>query len=199
VSGKSHQVTTEEVAVQEVVIHSLGMDQESDQPVIILRATTDDRMLPIWIGPSEAQAILWNFSETPPPRPMTHDLLHNTIRALGFMVERIEITDLRDGTFYANILLFDGSNTVEIDARPSDSIALAVRAGCPIMVDEEVMTVAGRQMVPEDEVVSDEDSARIEQFLESQAVIEPEDDEREVERFREFLAGIDPEDFAGTS
>jgi bifunctional DNase/RNase len=164
----------------EVVIHSLGMEQETNQPVIILRATADDRMLPIWIGGPEAQAILMNFQDVPPPRPMTHDLLHNTIRALGFLVERVEITDLQESTFFANIVLFDGTNTVELDARPSDSIALAVRAGCPILVDEGVMETASREWAPEDE-------------------LETEEAEREVEQFREFLAGVDPEDFAGNS
>ena len=164
----------------EVVIHSLGMEQETNQPVIILRAAADDRMLPIWIGGPEAQAILMNFQEIPPPRPMTHDLLHNTIRALGFLVQRVEITDLQETTFFANIVLFDGTNTVELDARPSDSIALAVRAGCPILVDEEVMDRASRDMLPGDELDSPEA-------------------EREVEQFREFLAHVDPEDFAGNS
>ena len=107
----------------EVFVHSLGMEQDTDQPVIILRPADGDRILPIWIGEAEAKAIFLSFQEVPPPRPMTHDLLHNTIRALGFMVERVEITELRETTFYANIVLFDGTNTVEIDARPSDSIA----------------------------------------------------------------------------
>jgi bifunctional DNase/RNase len=164
----------------EVVIHSLGMEQETNQPVIILRATADDRMLPIWIGGPEAQAILMNFQDVPPPRPMTHDLLHNTIRALGFLVERVEITDVLESTFFANIVLFDGTNTVELDARPSDSIALAVRAGCPILVDEGVMDAASREWEPED-------------------AVDTEEAEREVEEFRQFLSGVNPEDFAGNS
>lgn len=164
----------------EVLIHSLGLDQENDQPVILLKSMEDGRMLPIWIGGPEATAILLHVQEIHPPRPMTHDLLHNMIRALGFMVERVEITDLRDGTFYANVVLFDGTNTVEIDARPSDSIALAVRAGCPMFVATDVMERAGREAVPEDEV--DEEEA-----------------EAEVEKFREFLDSIEPEDFGSNS
>jgi bifunctional DNase/RNase len=160
------------------------MDQDNDQPVIMLRAPGSDEMLPIWIGPSEAQAILWHFSETPPPRPMTHDLLFNVIRALGFLVERVEITDLREGTFFANIVLYDGANTIEIDARPSDSIALALRAGAAILVDEQVMKTASRPMPTEDEIEEQRSQA---------------DNEREVEEFREFLATIDPDDFAGSS
>ena len=163
----------------EVFVHSLGMEQDTDQPVIILRGPDDGRILPIWIGEPEARAIFMSFQEVPPPRPMTHDLLHNTIRALGFMVERVEITALRETTFYANVVLFDGSNTVEMDARPSDSIALALRAGCPIMVDEAVMETAGRTWEADGP--------------------EAEDAERQVEQFREFLASVDPEDFAGSS
>ena len=167
----------------EVVIHSLGVEQSTSQPVIVLRATKDDRMLPIWIGEPEARAILMNFEEVPAPRPMTHDLLHNTIHALGFRVQRVEITDLQETTFFANIVLFDGTNTVELDARPSDSIALAVRAECPIFVDDEVMETASREMLPDDDFGTDQDTDR----------------EVELEEFREFLAHVDPEDFAGTS
>lgn len=164
----------------EVTIHSLGVDQDNDQPVIVLRSVEDHRVLPIWIGGPEATAILLRVQQVELPRPLTHDLLHNLILALGFMVERIEITDLRESTFYANIVLFDGSNTVELDARPSDSIALAVRAGCPIFVADTVMEQAGREALPEDE-------------------IDEEQEEAEVERFREFLDQVDPEDFASSS
>jgi bifunctional DNase/RNase len=164
----------------EVTIHSLGVDQDNDQPVIVLRSAEDDRMLPIWIGGPEATAILLHVQQVELPRPLTHDLLHNMILALGFMVERIEITDLRESTFFANIVLFDGSNTVELDARPSDSIALAVRAGCPIFVADTVMEQAGREALPEEE-------------------INEEEEEAEVERFRAFLDNVDPEDFASSS
>jgi bifunctional DNase/RNase len=164
----------------EVTIHSLGVDQDNDQPVIVLKSIEDSRMLPIWIGGPEATAILLHVQEVQLPRPLTHDLLHNVIRALGFMVERIEITDLRESTFYANIVLFDGTNTVEIDARPSDSVALAVRAGCPIFVADDVMERAGREPVPEDELNAEEAEA-------------------EVEKFREFLEQVDPEDFGSNS
>ena len=160
----------------EATIHSLGVDQENNQPVIVLRSTEDGRVLPIWIGSQEASAILLHVQGVHPPRPMTHDLLHNAIGALGWRVERIEITDLRDSTFYANIVATDGTNTVGIDARPSDSIALAVRAECPIFIAEDVLELAGRSSMEEAEV-------------------EPED---EVERFRQFLDQVTPEDF-GTS
>jgi uncharacterized protein len=180
----------------EVVVHSLGMEQVSNQPVVILRAVADGRMLPIWIGESEAKAILVHYQEEPFPRPLTHDLLHNTILALGFLVERIEITELRETTFYANIVLFDGANTVEIDARPSDAIALAVRAGCPILVAEDVMEIAGRDMIAEEDGEGQAPDAHDAFPLMSR---EPEEEEVEVEQFREFLAHVDPEDFASSS
>ena len=178
----------------EVVVHSLGMEQESSQPVVILRSVLDGRMLPIWIGGPEATAILMHFQDETFPRPLTHDLLHNMVLALGFLVERIEITELRETTFYANIVLFDGTNTVEIDARPSDAIALAVRAGCPILVADEVMEVAGRDMIAEDD---DSDSDAPDGM--SVERVEPIEEEVELEQFREFLAHVDPEDFASSS
>jgi len=178
--------------VIEVVVHSLGMEQESNQPVVILRSVLDGRMLPIWIGGPEATAILMHFQDEPFPRPLTHDLLHNTILALGFLVERIEITELRETTFYANIVLFDGTNTVEIDARPSDAIALAIRAGCPILVADDVMEVAGRDMINEGDDSEAPDGMSVER-------VEPIEEEVEVEQFREFLAHVDPEDFASSS
>lgn len=164
----------------EATIHSLGVDQDTDQPVVVLRSLVDGRMLPIWIGNPEATAILLEVQDVRPPRPMTHDLLFNMIQALGFIVERVEITDLRGGTFYGNIVLFDGTNTVEIDARPSDSLALAVRAGCPVFVAEDVMEEAGREPSPGD--AGDEES-----------------EERAVEQFRDFLEHVTPEDFGDSS
>jgi bifunctional DNase/RNase len=166
-----------EVRMIEAMIHSLGVDQDTDQPVVVLRSTVDGRVLPIWIGNAEATAILLHVQDVHPPRPMTHDLLLAAIRALGYQVERIEIPDLRETTFYANIVVTDGTGTLGIDARPSDSIALAVRAGCPIFISEDVMEQAGRQPMEEVE-------------------LEPEE---EVERFREFLDRVTPEDFGSRS
>jgi hypothetical protein len=159
----------------EATIHSLGLDSDTDQPVVVLRSSEDGRMLPIWIGHPEATAILLEVQGFSPPRPMTHDLLHHLILALGFLVERVEITGLAEGTFLGNIVLFDGTNTVEIDARPSDSLALAVRAHCPIYVADEVMAEAGREPAPGDS--------------------HEEQTEEELERFRVFLENVAPEDF----
>jgi bifunctional DNase/RNase len=159
----------------EATINSLGLDADTDQPVIVLKSSEDGRMLPIWIGHPEAGAILLEVQGFQPPRPLTHDLLRNTIMALGFMVERVEITGLHEGTFIGNIVLFDGTNTVEIDARPSDSLALAVRVRCPIFVADEVMAEAGREPRPGDN--------------------EEEQTEEALEEFRDFLEHVNPEDF----
>lgn len=155
----------------EVRIHSLNIDPTSNQPVIILRDPESGKLLPIWIGHSEATAILLSLQRIEPPRPMTHDLLFNTIRELGFQVQRIEITRLEESTFYAALILKGEEKTLALDARPSDSLALAVRAHVPIEVSEQVMEEAG--LVPDEEY----------------------DEDAEIERFRDFLENINPQDF----
>jgi bifunctional DNase/RNase len=152
-------------------IHSLNVDATTNQPVIILREPESGKLLPIWIGHNEATAILLKLQRVEPPRPMTHDLLLNTITELGYVVERIEITRLEDSTFYAALVLRGEERTIAVDARPSDSMALAVRANVPIFVAEEVIDEAG--LLPDEEY----------------------DEEAEVERFRDFLDNIDPSDF----
>lgn len=156
-----------------VRIHSLNVDATTNQPVIILREPESGKLLPIWIGHNEATAILLNLQQVEPPRPMTHDLLNNVIGELGFVVERVEITRLEDSTFYAAVVLRGEERTIAVDARPSDSIALAVRANAPLLVAEEVLDAAG--------LVPDEDY----------------DEEAEVERFRDFLENVEPQDFSG--
>lgn len=162
-----------------VRIASLSVDAASNQPVIILRpvepAEEPVRLLPIWIGHAEATAILLALQGVEPPRPMTHDLLKNVLDSLDSVVSRVEITRVEDGTFYAAIVVRGEERTLAIDARPSDSIALAIRTGSPLFVAEEVFDEA--------------------------AVIEVEEQDRapaeeaEVEQFREFLEHVDPSDF----
>lgn len=161
-----------------VRLASLSVDAATNQPVIMLRpigADDDaDRILPIWIGHPEATAILLALQGIHPPRPMTHDLLRGVVESLDAIVARVEITRVEEGTFYAAVILRAEERTVAIDARPSDSIALAVRTGSPIFVAEEVLDAA--------------------------AVVEVESgmassEEAEVEQFREFLDKIDPSDF----
>ncbi|MBU4555533.1 MAG: bifunctional nuclease family protein [Actinobacteria bacterium] len=160
-----------------VRIASLSMDSVSNQPVILLRPVEEPegegRFLPIWIGHPEATSILLALQGVEPPRPMTHDLLAGVLQAVNYVVDRVEITRLEEGTFFAALVLRGDERTVTIDARPSDSIALAVRTGSPIFVAEEVL-----------------DAAAVEETSQI-------DEEAEVEQFREFLDHVDPSDFQG--
>jgi len=164
-----------------VRIASLSVDAVSNQPVIVLRPTEDEpgegRLVPIWIGHAEATAILLALQGMEPPRPMTHDLLKGVIDSMDVALARVEITRIEDGTFYAALVLRGEERTIAVDARPSDSIALAVRTHSPIFIAEEVIEAAS---IPEP--------------LETDEEI---DEDAELERFREFLDEVNPEDFQG--
>lgn len=124
----------------EVKIRGLMMDPGSGTPIIILKDINSETMLPIWVGAYEANAIALEIEKILPQRPMTHDLLRNVITEMGAFVERVVVTALRDNTFFAVVVLKNGSgDSIQIDARPSDAIALALRADCPIFVNEEVV------------------------------------------------------------
>ena len=135
----------------EVKIRALMMDPNSGTPIIILKDVQSDTMLPIRVGAYEANAIALEIEKIAPPRPMTHDLLRNLIVELGVRVERVVVTSLRDNTFFAVIEMrnSDGDRMV-LDSRPSDAIALALRADCPIFVDMEVIK-ASRNTLPSEE------------------------------------------------
>ena len=159
--------------MRHVSIHSISLDARTNSPVVLLRDESgeDDRVLPIWIGHAEAMAILLRLQDVESPRPLTHDLLKSVLETLGLMVERVEITRLDAGTFYAALVLRGEDRRMAVDARPSDSMALAVRTGSPIYVADEVWEQAA--LAPPGDV----------------------DEEAEVARFREFLEHIDPADF----
>lgn len=124
----------------EVKVRGLMMDPNSSTPIIILKDVNSETLLPIWVGPYEANAIALEIEKIAPQRPMTHDLLRNLIVEMGAEVSRIVITELRDNTFFAAIELVKNSGEqVLIDSRPSDAIALALRADSPIFVNEEVI------------------------------------------------------------
>ncbi len=142
------------------------VEMPSNQPIVLLREVTGDRYLPIWIGAVEATAIAFAQQGVVPPRPLTHDLMKELIGATGNELSEVRITEMRDGVFYAVLVLASG---VEVGARPSDSIALALRTGSRIVCAEDVLDEAGLEV--------------------------PEEDEDEVEKFREFLDNVSPEDF----
>ena len=127
----------------EVVIDSIRVSLMSQERIVVLKDTSSDKYLPIWIGPCEADAITFELQEQPTKRPLTHDLLKTAIREMGGEVEQIIINDLRKDIFYARILIKVGDKEVEIDSRPSDAIALAVRVKAPIFVEDNVMEDAG--------------------------------------------------------
>ena len=135
----------------EVKIRALMMDPNSGTPIIILKDVNSETMLPIWVGAYEANAIALEIEKIAPPRPMTHDLLRNLIVELGLKVDRVVVTSLRDNTFYAVIeMTSENGEPMRLDSRPSDAIALALRADCPIFVDLEVIQ-ASRNTIATDE------------------------------------------------
>lgn len=123
----------------EVQIRGLMLDPVTNMPIVVLKAIASDLVLPIWVGVFEANAIALELEKTATPRPMTHDLLRNFARGLGAKVVRVVVADIQEDTFYATVWMEQGGDEVSIDARPSDAIALALRADCPIFVSDKVI------------------------------------------------------------
>jgi len=129
--------------MMELVIDSIRVSLLNHQRVVILKQKEIERYLPIWIGPPEADAIAVRLQEVSVPRPLTHDLLHNSIKDLGGVIDHIVVSSMENDTYYATIVVQRDDKTVEIDARPSDALALAVRAGVQIFAAPEVMDKCG--------------------------------------------------------
>jgi bifunctional DNase/RNase len=127
----------------EMTIDSIRVSLMNYQRVVILKEKTSDRYLPIWIGPGEADAIAVKLQGVAVPRPLTHDLLASVINTLGAVVNSIIVNDLKNDTFYARVILDIDGKQLEVDSRPSDALALAVRTGVPIFADESVLDKAG--------------------------------------------------------
>ncbi|WP_017936316.1 bifunctional nuclease family protein [Nocardioides sp. Iso805N] len=152
--------------MREVDVLGVRVEMPSNQPLVLLREVTGERYLPIWIGAVEATAIAFAQQGVVPPRPLTHDLLKDILEATGNELSEVQIVDVKDGVFFANLVFSSG---VEVSARPSDSIAIALRTGARVVCADEVLAEAG--------------------------VAVPAEQEDEVERFREFLDQVTPEDF----
>jgi bifunctional DNase/RNase len=152
--------------VREVDVIGVRVEMPSNQPIVLLREVSGDRYLPIWIGAVEATAIAFAQQGVVRPRPLTHDLIKDLLNATGHDLSEVRITEMKDGIFYA-VLVFDSG--IEVSARPSDSIALALRTGSKIVCAEDVLDEAGLEV--------------------------PDEQEDEVEKFREFLDQVSPEDF----
>ena len=155
-------------------IYGINLDLFSSSPIVILKVEDDNRYLPIWIGQGEARSILMRLQNQQFSRPLTHDLAVNLVSELGGSMERITVTRLQDSTFFATISVQIDGRTVEIDSRPSDAIALAVRAGAEIFAADEVIEEAA--------VVFDE-------------AIEDTPEEEVVDKFKDWMNQITPEDF----
>lgn len=123
----------------EVKIRGLMMDPVTNMPIVILKDVEGSSVLPIWVGIYEANAIALEIEKVSTPRPMTHDLLKNVLLGLDTRVNKVVVNDLREDTFYARIWLEKGGETISIDSRPSDALALALRVDCPIFVEDEVL------------------------------------------------------------
>lgn len=120
-------------------IRGLMLDPVTNMPIVVLKDVNGDTVLPIWVGEYEANAIFLEIQKVATPRPMTHDLLKNALTGLNASVQKVVVSELRDDTFYAVIWMEQDGEAVAMDARPSDAIALALRADCPVFVDEQVL------------------------------------------------------------
>ncbi len=152
-----------------MIVHGLTIDPASNSPILILKDPDSDRSLPIWIGLLEATAIASELEDVSFSRPMTHDLMRNLLESASYAVTRVEVTELRDNTFYALIHLSSGAGDLAVDSRPSDAIALALRTEAPIFVSEEV--------------------------LDRSSADSPSDGEDAEKKYKDLLESMDPNEF----
>ena len=164
----------------EVVIDSIRVSLMSQQRIVILREVGAERYLPIWIGVYEAEAITIALQEVEVSRPLTHDLIRNIFNDLDAQVVRVEVVALREDTFYGNIVLEADSKSINIDSRPSDALAVAVRTNVPVMVSRSVMDMAG--IIPEKDLQDEAEEVSAE---------EAESSEERLSVFEDFLEGLD--------
>jgi bifunctional DNase/RNase len=162
--------------MQEMLIYGVSFDLVGKQPIVLLKTADGNKFLPIWIGHPEAAAILMKLQSQASPRPMTHDLVSDMLEQLGAQIVRITVTELRENTFYAQITVAQDGQELEIDSRPSDAIALAIRAEAPIFAADRVIEESAIEF--EGEEVNEEQL------------------EAEVSRFRNFLDEVTPDQFA---
>jgi bifunctional DNase/RNase len=162
--------------MQEMVIYGVSFDMVGKQPIVLLKTIDGNKFLPIWIGHPEAAAILMKLQGATTPRPMTHDLISEMINELDAQCTRVSVTELKDNTFYASITLRVNGQEVEIDSRPSDALAVAVRTSAPIFAAEDVIQESAIEFEHE-----------------------AEDTEEVVDQFKRFLDEVTPEDFASGS
>ena len=162
--------------MQQMAVYGVSFDLVGKQPIVLLKTVDGNRFLPIWIGHPEAAAILMKLQNASTPRPMTHDLVTDILSQLDAQVVRVAVTELRENTFFAQVTIQQDGSEIEVDSRPSDAIALAVRAEAPIFVADEVIDESAIEF--EGEEITDADL------------------EKEVSKFRSFLENVTPDEFA---
>ena len=162
--------------LHEMLIYGVSFDLVGKQPIVLLKTADGNKFLPIWIGHPEAAAILMKLQSQAPPRPMTHDLLSDMLEQLEAQIVRITVTELRENTFYAQITVQQDGREIEVDSRPSDAIALAIRAEAPIFAADRVIEESAIEFEGED--------------------VDQDQLDAEVAKFRNFLDEVTPEDFA---
>lgn len=157
----------------EMTIASISMDKGTQTPVLVLKSEKDGRLLPIWIGLLEASSIVFGLQNIPSERPLTHDLFQQFLHKTATAIERVVVCDLIDNTYHARIVFTAGESRLELDSRPSDAIAMAVRFQAPIFVEDRVFEQARKETEP----------------------VEVVDESSEGKRWAEYLEGLNPEDF----
>src|ERR1700749_3677834 len=162
--------------MQEMLIYGVSFDLVGRQPFVLLKTADGNKFLPIWIGHPEAAAILMKLQSQTSARPMTHDLVSEMLEQLGASISRITVTELRENTFYAQITVIQDGNEIEVDSRPSDAIALAIRAEAPIFAADRVIEESAIEFEGED--------------------VDEEKLEAEVAKFKHFLDEVTPDQFA---
>src|SRR4028118_1785400 len=191
-------------------IYGMNMDLFSSSPIVILKVEDENRYLPIWIGQAEARSILFKLQNQEFVRPLTHDLALSLVNELGGSMERITVTELRDQTFFATIRMEIGGRTVEVDSRPSDAIALAIRSGAEIFASDEVIEEAGVVFAEAvEERPGGGGAGRVQEGAESVAAgegieeagvvfeeaIEDTPEDEVVDKFKDWMNQVSPEDF----
>lgn len=186
-------------SMREVAVASLGLDKSSNTPVVILREKEGEGVLPIWIGPGEASAIAMKLAGIDFSRPLTHDLMTTVLEGLGGDLVRVMVTKVVDNTYYASLIFRRNGEMISIDSRPSDSIALALRAEAPIFAQENLLELTSLEIQeaefeteegPEEFLSSEEGEA----WKEAEAAQE-ESEELDADALRDYLEGLNPEDF----
>lgn len=173
----------------EVMIDSVRVSLTNQQRIVVLRQVDGERYLPIWIGPYEAEAITIALQDIEVARPQTHDLLKNMIARLGGRLVRVEVVALRDDVFYGNLVVDVNGELIDVDTRPSDALALAVRAHVPIMIAQEVMNTAG--VIPEQDIQSETETTGA---PEDEAAEPAEGQAGRLSVFEDFLSNLDIDD-----